>query len=137
MQPDRRRTPAARLVFRHRFRAVRGSIPRLSAWWRFAPVLFFLIGGPVFAQGDDPPPVPSAPEGLRGLPGDSTVTLTWDEPLALATSGFEVRYGEDPSALPEAWTDIGWKKQIGTDTVTHTVEGLTNGFEYTFEVRRV
>ena len=230
MQPDRRRTPAARLVFRHRFRAVRGSIPRLSAWWRFAPVLFFLIGGPVFAQGDDPPPAPpptnlraavmygnvvltwdaavapgglvtgyqilrryvpspgygvfrviattgptattyedesvgfggryifrvkamygdvlsrwskwarayvpeppAAPEGLVAMEGDGMVRLTWNDPGDNTLTGYEVRYGESGTALP-AWSadhDI----DSGAGTTTHPVPGLTNGVEYTFEVR--
>ena len=230
MQPDRRRTPAARLVFRHRFRAVRGSIPRLSAWWRFAPVLFFLIGGPVFAQGDDPPPAPpptnlraavmygnvvltwdaavapgglvtgyqilrryvpspgygvfrviattgptattyedesvgfggryifrvkamygdvlsrwskwarayvpeppAAPEGLVAMEGDGMVRLTWNDPGDNTLTGYEVRYGESGTDLP-AWSadhDI----DSGAGTTTHPVPGLTNGVEYTFEVR--
>ena len=132
MQPDHRRTPAARLVFRHRFRAVRGSIPLLSAWWHFAPVLLFLIGGPVFAQGV------SAPSNLAASAGDGEVTLTWDEPRDLATTGFEVRYarrGMDPPEAWNAWNDIDWKPKPDSDTATHTVEGLTNRFEYTFEVR--
>ena len=120
MQPDHRRSPVARFAFR---------IPRSSASWRLAPVLYFLIAAPVFAQGV------SAPSNLAASVGDGEVTLTWDEPRDVARIGFEVRYGEDPTALPEAWTDIGWKKQIGTDTVTYTVGGLTNGIEYTFEVR--
>ena len=129
MQPDHRRSPVARFAFRLPFRAVCGSIPRSSASWRLAPVLYFLIAAPVFAQGV------SAPSNLAASVGDGEVTLTWDEPRDVARIGFEVRYGEDPTALPEAWTDIGWKKQIGTDTVTYTVGGLTNGIEYTFEVR--
>ena len=132
MQPGNRRTPAARLVFGGRFRGVRGSLPRLGAWWRLAPVLFFLIAGPVFAQGV------SAPSNLAASAGDGEVTLTWDEPRDLATTGFEVRYarrGMDPPEAWNAWNDIDWKPKPESDTVTHTVEGLTNGFEYTFEVR--
>ena len=41
-----------------------------------------------------------------------------------------MRYGDDPTSLPESWHDIAV-------TTTHPVPGLTNGIEYTFEVRAV
>ncbi len=130
MQPDRRTTPAARLVFGGRFRGVRGSLPRLSAWWRFAPVLFFLIGGPVFAQGDDPP---AAPDIRRTFAGDRIVTLIWARADDPRITVYQIRYGPNGAWDPD-WTDI---EGTGNGTTGHAPPGLTNGIEYTFEVRAI
>ncbi len=112
-----------------RIRGVVGGLPFMHNSSYLAVLLIAMISPPVFAQDVLPP------SNLAASVGDSMVTLTWDEPTALAVTGFEVRYGESDAVLPEDWTDIDWKKKVGTDTVTHPVTGLTNGREHTFEVR--
>ena len=72
---------------------------------------------------------PGAPTNLTAVVGDGQVVLTWDAPASdggAAITDYEYRInGSGP------WIPIG-----STDT-THTVTGLVNGTEYTFQVRAV
>ena len=74
---------------------------------------------------EDPP---SAPTNLRAFPGDTEVTLTWDPAGDPNITGYQVsyQYGSDP------WEDI---EGSNASTKSHTVEGLVNGTEYTFQIR--
>ena len=72
---------------------------------------------------------PAAPSNLAASPGDSRVTLSWDEPQA-AVDRYEVRHGTGPAALGE-WI------AISGDAVEHTLPDLTNGTRYHFELRAV
>ena len=81
--------------------------------------------------GDGGPsePRPQAPRNLLAAGGDGQVTLTWDAPGddgGAAITDYEVRIDGKGE-----WISTG-----STDT-THTVTGLDNGTEYTFEVRAV
>ena len=81
--------------------------------------------------GDDGPrePRPGAPTNLLLEVGDGQVTLTWDAPEgegAAAIIDYEYRINGQGD-----WISTG-----STDT-THTVTGLDNDTEYTFEVRAV
>ena len=80
-----------------------------------------------------PDAVPNAPTGLAATVGDKEVTLNWTLPTnASAIGKMQVRYGAGSSVPPTAtWTDLG------ASAITHKVTGLTNGTEYTFEVRAV
>ena len=76
----------------------------------------------------------TAPQALQVTPGDTQATLTWQAPASSGDqtiTGYEYRYGETGGALPDTWT-----ADAGND-LTETVTGLTNGKEYTFEVRAV
>ncbi len=80
---------------------------------------------------DDGPraPRPGAPTNLLLEVGDGEVTLTWDAPEddgGSAITDYEYRIDGKGD-----WISIG---STGT---THTVTGLDNGTEYTFEVRAV
>ncbi len=80
---------------------------------------------------NDPPP--DAPTGLRTEAGDTQVTLTWNNPGNNNITGYEYRVSDDSgSNWNPDWTAIGGSL---ADTTGHTVTGLTNGIEYTFEVR--
>ena len=75
---------------------------------------------------------PSAPRNLISVPGDEEVLLDWDVPAisgGAAITGYEYRHAEGAS-VPDstAWTDAG-------DVLFVRVRNLTNGTEYTFEVR--
>ena len=77
--------------------------------------------------------VPTAPRNLRAQARDGAVVLTWDPPTSLATTEFtayELRHvaGGSPGGT---FADIS----TDPDTGTHTVTGLTNETEYTFELR--
>ena len=76
---------------------------------------------------------PTAPRNLRAQSRDGAVVLTWDPPTSLATTEFtayELRHvaGSSPGGT---FADIS----TDPDTGTHTVTGLTNETEYTFELR--
>ena len=80
---------------------------------------------------------PDAPQYLRATPGNAQVTLTWDAPYYDGgdITGYAHRYRESDKSFgfdaPEDWNDIPGE----TDARNYTVTGLTNGVEYTFQVR--
>ena len=75
-----------------------------------------------------PVAAPDAPANLTAAIGDQQVTLTWDDPGDSSITGYQ--YSTDGTN----WTSIS---NSGATTVTHTVTDLTNGTEYTFDVRAV
>ena len=85
--------------------------------------------------GATPAAVPGAPTGLAAMAGDGAVTLSWTTGAdhGAAISGWQVRRSTDGGATwnPD-WTAIAGS---AATTASHGVTGLTNGTEYTFEVR--
>ena len=79
-------------------------------------------------------PTPTEPEGLSAAPGGTQVVLNWSAPKrdgGSAVTGYEFRHAEGADVLVDtSWTTVGL-------VTTHTVSGLTNGTQYTFEVRAV
>ena len=73
--------------------------------------------------------VPGAPTNLTAMVGDGEVVLGWDAPAS--DGGAEITDYEYRINGSGPWIPIG-----STDT-THTVTGLVNGTEYTFQVRAV
>ena len=77
--------------------------------------------------------VSGAPTTLAATPGDAKVTLSWGAPSDAGTSsvtGYEYRQSGDGGSTWGSWTAAG-------DALEKEVTGLTNGTEYTFEVRAV
>ena len=79
---------------------------------------------------------PTAPRNLTARARDGAVLLTWDRPTSYDTVGvtkYELRHvaGSTPGGT------FGTIFPIDPDATSHTVTGLTNGTEYTFEVRAV
>ena len=79
-----------------------------------------------------PSTTPSAPASLTADNGNGQVELTWSAPTSdggLSISGYEYRYAEG-SSVPDdkSWNDVGLVESI-------TIDELTNGQLYTFEVR--
>ncbi len=75
-----------------------------------------------------PAAVPDPPTGLSGSPGDGRVDLTWGAPSTGGSpTSYEVRHRSGSGAYG-SWTDVG-------GATSHGVTGLTNGTEYTFQVR--
>ena len=78
-------------------------------------------------------PTITAPQNLQAgdKPEDQQVTLTWRSPpgAGQTITGYEYRYAESTATLPDTWV-----MDAGND-LTETVAGLTNGTQYTFEVR--
>ena len=79
------------------------------------------------------PGKPGKPTGLRAVPGDGQVLLTWDAVSDPALHWEYVRWTEDTGVCRRgsyAWEDVGdWA------TTRHTVTGLANGATYCFQVR--
>ncbi len=81
---------------------------------------------------------PVAVASLTAAPGDGQVVLTWQAPASNGgepISGYEYRQSKDDGTnwQPD-WTAI---KGSDSQTTGHTVDGLTNDTQYTFEVRAV
>ena len=72
---------------------------------------------------------PSAPRNLTAVGGDGQVVLSWDAPESYG--GAEITDYEYRINGRNPWISTG-----STNT-THTVTGLVNGTEYTFQVRAV
>ena len=77
--------------------------------------------------------VPGAPTNLGATAGDTKVTLRWAAPTAPGTSSvtrYDYRQSTDGGNTWGSWTDAG-------NVLEKEIAGLTNGTEYTFEVRAV
>ena len=82
---------------------------------------------------------PEAPGSLQAADGTNTdeIDLSWTTPWANGAEimKFQVRQAEGTSVPGTTmWTDIDGS---GPTTTSHTIDGLTQGTEYTFEVRAV
>ena len=62
--------------------------------------------------------------------GGGEVALTWDDPNNDTITGYQYRQKRGSGAFGD-WTDIDGS---GATTITHTVTGLSNAREYTFEL---
>jgi len=72
-------------------------------------------------------PIPGAPEWRDAIPGDSSVTLSW-QPVAGA-EGYELSY----SAVSGTYGDA--TVSVTSDVYEHRVTGLTNGTPYYFVLK--
>jgi hypothetical protein len=83
---------------------------------------------PSIDDTNKPPEPPEPPRGLKAVPDDGKVRLSWDPSPTPNVMGYMLRYGTD-------------EKQWGPDPVTkgtrHTVRDLANGTTYTFLVSAV
>ena len=72
---------------------------------------------------------------FRAAPGNRRVTLSWDNPNDSTIVRYQYRYmsTSDSSWNPD-WRNISGS---GAGTTSYTTTGLTNGIEYTFQVRPV
>ena len=79
-----------------------------------------------------PPDEPGRPRGLQADAGDGQVTLRWEAPLddgGSSITEYQYRHGEGASVPAGAtWHSAGLNSR-------QTVTGLTNGRQYSFEVR--
>ncbi len=77
---------------------------------------------------------PAAPMGLTATPGNARVFLNWTNPSDSDIDKYQVRQGTGTTFTWGEWTDIG--SSTATTTI-HTVTGLANGTEYSFQIRAV
>ena len=95
-------------------------------------VVIAFIFGRVSAQS---PPAPAAVTNLVAMAGDQQVTLSWNNPNNASITRYQYRQSADSgSNWSPDWTNI---TKSDASTTSHTVENLSNGTKYTFEVRAV
>ncbi len=75
---------------------------------------------------------PAPPTGLTATAASGQVTLAWTEPTDEGITGYKMRYGRTSARDSAAWASISGS---GAGTTSHTVAGLDNGSEYSFQVR--
>ena len=81
------------------------------------------------------PAAANAPENLSAAPGDRRVALSWDDPGDATIDRYQYRYrNTSDSGWRPDWTDVAASDAA---TTSHRLAGLTNGVEYTFQVRRM
>ena len=81
--------------------------------------------------------VPTMPRNLSAKEDDREVALRWELPESyndIELTGYQYRTRERGGAWSPDWTRI---PDSEATTTSHTVTGLTNGTEYTFEVRGI
>ena len=83
---------------------------------------------------DDASPVLlAAPTDLTATAGDVQVELSWTRPSGTITS-YQIRYDKTGARGGASWVAIPGS---GAGTETHTVTGLDNGSDYSFQIRAV
>ena len=93
-----------------------------------------LPGAPSAIVRAAPVAAPAAPSGFAAAagPGGGQVTLSWSDPSNSDIAKYQFRQGTGDPVSWGAWTDIAGS---GAGTVAHTVAGLANGTEHSFQVR--
>ena len=76
---------------------------------------------------------PATPTNLTAASGDTTATLTWDDPSNAKITKYQYRVWKGTEQVA-GWTDI---PSSGATTTTYTVPDLTNGTTYTIFLRAV
>ncbi len=96
------------------------------------------VTGDVAVTVTEPVAAPAAPTSFTATAGNARVALAWADPGNSDISDYQFRQGagltSDSTFSWGAWTDIA---SSGATTTGHTVTGLTNGTEYSFQVRAV
>ena len=99
---------------------------RVTQWETTNSKIFFTITG--VANGP-----PTAPTGVSATAGNGQVTLSWADPSYSVISKYQYRRGSGSPLTWGSWTDF-----TSSATTTSVVVGsLTNGTEYSFQVRAV
>ncbi len=82
-------------------------------------------------------PPPGQPSNFKATQGDAEVTLTWNNPSNSTITHYQYRHRVS-NAPGTAW-NLDWTNIPGSGRATTrlTVTHLTNGIEYTFQVRAV
>ena len=78
-------------------------------------------------------PLPAKLTGLTPIPGEEEVTLNWSDPVDVGITRYQYRQKRGTGR----WGS--WKNMSGSGatTTSHTVTGLAEGTEYSFQVRAV
>ena len=119
------------------------ATPSFSAFQIAAPTLAFELVDTLPA----PTGKPTTPANLTATAGKGAVTLTWDPVDATSSNTnlvndvqidkHQYRQSTDGDISDETWTDIPSSAYGGVNATSHTIGSLTDGTEYTFQVRAV
>ncbi len=82
-----------------------------------------------------PVATPAAPTGLTARPANASVSLSWTLPAGDAITGYQYRQGSGSPLVWGTWTDFS--DFSGPYEFGRALTGLTNGTEYSFQVRAV
>ena len=99
-------------TYKFALRAVQGSVTGSSSWVNATPLV-----------------LPATPRGLSATPGNSQVTLNWEDPDNDSISGYELSTDGGITFSAISGSNAG--------TTSHTVTGLRSGTQYIFVVRAV
>ena len=83
----------------------------------------------VTVTDSSPPP---APTGLAARAGYEQVVLSWNDPRDATITGYELLYAKTGVRDSTSWSPIA---NSDATTITHTVTGLDNDSEYSFQLR--
>ena len=111
--------------------------------WNTDDLTFDLVEGAL----PDPTGKPTMPANLTATAGQGAVTLTWDAVDTtssntnilndLQITKHQARQSTDGDITDETWTDIPNSAYGGVNAASYTITSLTDGTEYTFQVRAV
>ncbi|MHB1510918.1 MAG: fibronectin type III domain-containing protein [Acidimicrobiales bacterium] len=90
-----------------------------------------------FASPPLPAGVPGAPAGLKAIPGNTQVSLSWTAPLydgGSAITGYDVYEGTASGG--ESTTPLN-PSPLSASATSYTVSGLTDGITYFFTVKAI
>ena len=88
-----------------------------------------------FTIADNDVFAPAQPTDFTATAGDTEVTLSWADPSDGTITSYQYRQSDDGgSNWDPDWTAISGS---GATTTGHTLSGLTNGTEYSFQIRAV
>ena len=73
-------------------------------------------------------PASTAPQNLTATPASNQVTLAWEAPASVTTTGYEYRHRTGSPGAWISWTDV-------TSGLNQTITSLTNNTTYNFQVR--
>ena len=105
----------------------------LSLAWHPNPGFTWAVGEAVAVSLNLNVTPPGAPGSFSATPGPAKVDLAWANPSDADITKYQYRQSADGgSSWSPDWKNISGS---GASTVVHTVAGLTNGTEYTFQIR--
>ena len=88
-----------------------------------------------FTIADNDVFAPAQPTDFTAIAGDTEVTLSWADPSDGTITSYQYRQSDDGGINWDPdWTAISGS---GATTTGHTLSGLTNGTEYSFQIRAV
>ena len=117
----------------HPARAAAGPLAGLRRALAAALLALPLLFGP--APAAEAQTAPAKPTGLTATAGNQVVTLRWTNPNNSDITGWQYRQGTGDPLSWGSWTNFAGS--FTDATLTRVITGLTNGTEYSFEIRAV